>query len=408
MFKLIKANQNTIIQVSIKLLALSLGILTTRWVNLHLVNQRVDLERILAVCNIFLALTGFGIPQLLYKAYSNKTQDLKDYWATVNILKIGLYFVSSAIIFLIFPLVNISSCLFLFGIYTAQYILASDLHFKSVSDTNGRSRFYSISDLCGKISSIIFLYVGILFFPLQSATVYVWAFVLANLFTLGLDAYFQRASTGWGKFRLDYLKKDLLNILICVLTSLFMTAYLRTLPLFMGDLSPNIYGSYGNSQKIIDLWCVIPAITMPVLVSKMYQNLKNNPTNKNKIFQKNILLVLSLGICLYLLANFTAPLVVFLIGGSKYTNTINILDIQSLILIIYPFLYFFGSYFLIIGKMKYDLFISIIVGTISLISMYFLNKFIGYNGLFIGLTIGYFGDFLVKTMLFIRNYNKTI
>jgi ABC-type maltose transport system permease subunit len=58
--------------------------------------------------------------------------------------------------------------------------------------------------------------------------------------------------------------------------------------------------------------------------------------------------------------------------------------------------------------MKYDLFISIIVGTISLISMYFLNKFIGYNGLFIGLTIGYFGDFLVKTMLFIRNYNKTI
>jgi O-antigen/teichoic acid export membrane protein len=396
------------IQVIVKIFALSLGIFTTRWTNIEFnTNDRAALEIVFSISAIILAMTSLGFPNLLYKTYINKDKNLSDYWATINSLKIIFYFISIPVVVILGTIFKVTDFYLLIGVFTAQYILATDLHFKSVSDTNGRALYYSVSDLIGKIISILALYIGIVIVP-HAVTVYIWAFIIANVITITFDAYFQKDFTNWGKLRLDYIKSDLKDIFIFFLSNIIMTSYLKTIPLFLMNYDANTIASYGNSQKIFDLWCVFPAIIIPVLVSKMAAKIAIDPSNKlrrSMIINKYALLVGGFACGLFAISIFTAPLVINIIGSNKFTYTGEIFNIQAVSLLVFPFLYFFGNYFLVINKIKYELFIAVCVAIISLLLITSLGRLYGYKGFILGLTSAYFTEFILKVILYIRNKN---
>ena len=407
-----------LLQVTIKILALSLGIFTTRWVNINFsISERANLETVFSISALMLAVIGFGTPNIIYKLYLNKDKyvgSLASYWSTINLFRVICFIVSLPIIYLIGSMWGVSNWLFLYGVYTVQFILELDLHFKSISDTNGRAVYYSISDFLSKAIIVILLYGGIYLLPRNVIEIYVFVYAIANLGTVFLDMYFQRASVKWGVIKWGLLKNLRSELSVMFLSNIVMAIYLRTLPLFLKGYSDNIIASYGNSQKVFDLWSVIPAITVPVIVAKMVNQLKelensnsesdtkNNQQKRDQILKKNILICLGFGVSLAVVSVITYPIISVLVGLEKYTLTRNFYLIQVFGLTIFPLLYFFGNYFLFLNKEKYQLVAAISTAILTIGSILILNHYLGYFGAIIGLTLGYIFEFLIKLILFIR------
>ena len=401
-----------LLQVGIKVLALSLGIFTTRWINLNFsVGERANLEMVLSISALMLAFISFGTPSIIYKLYLNKDKygdKLGNYWSTINLFKTLCFLASLPIVYLLGSIWGISNWFFLYGVYIVQFVLETDLHYKSISDTNGRAVYYSISDFAGKLFVVILLYLGIYFLPKNVIEIYVFVYALANLGTVLLDSYFQRNSVKWGFIQWSLLKNLKSELFYMLLSNVVMTIYLRTLPLFLRGYSDNVIASYGNSQKVFDLWSVIPAITVPILVSKMTSKLnKSNQIEQTQILKKNILICFIFGLGLVVFSVITYPIISILVGLEKYTLTRNFYFIQVFGLTVFPLLYFFGNYFLFKNKEKYQLVVALLGAFLTIFSISILNYYFSYYGAVVGLTGGFIFDFLIKLILFLRYQKKS-
>jgi hypothetical protein len=397
-----KFGLNLIGQVSIKFLAIALGIYTTRWLITNLSPETFETYNLILGYNaVILSLVNFGLPLLVQKYYTN-TQDsskIKDFWTTFGVLRIITYFAGLAFIFLTFPLSQTNELGYIIGIFTAQYILIADLNYRSVCDSKGRSWQFSTTDFIGKLLLVILL--------LSFSVINFWEkivplefFILSSIFSylvsLAIDAYWQREYTGLGRFDLQIFRENLKPIFYLFLSTSLVGFYLMTDRIFLKYFGYDefVVNGYSNAFKIFDLVAVVPGLTMPAIASLVKGKIDTNQPNmttgfstklpgfskkiKNTFSNKQIILLewtiisLLLGLFLSITILIFDPIIIQVLDPNlKYPLTFDALSIMALGMIPMAPIIFLANLLVFLHGEKFDLLVVAVTSSLSIL-MYFL------------------------------------
>ena len=95
------------LSVVIKFTAIGVAVLIARWQNVYLDPQSLrDFNLTLAYLAIILGIVNFGVPQILYKLYTNETDQTKlnDIWSTFLVVRLLSFLVGVLVILVTFKL----------------------------------------------------------------------------------------------------------------------------------------------------------------------------------------------------------------------------------------------------------------------------------------------------------------
>jgi O-antigen/teichoic acid export membrane protein len=374
--------KKTLLQVGIKFLAIACGIFITRWqVNNFNTQDFANYSLILAYNSIVLMAVSWGLPQIIQKVFTNRENtnlnnaevgklpldkelsakadwgfqsdaaangdtvvaatinqfNVSNFWTTTVILRLTSYLVGLVIIFFTYKLSQTTDLIAIIGIFTAQFILLSDLAFRSIADSNNKSWQFSVTDLIGKLVLVGLMYVSVQFF-MPSIIGFALISILAYSCSLILDGFWQRKNYSWGKFDFAIIKMEIGAIGFLTLADIVNGLYSKTDLLFLRYFNFDLFqvASYSNAYKLFEIATIIPGLTMPVLASILRKKL-----NSGEITKKNLIkyygIAIGVGILTTLAVNLFAQTGIWLIDPSGKYDSLNLLRILSLILIVlYP------------------------------------------------------------------------
>lgn len=269
-----------LISIGIKFLAIFAGLGVNRWLNQYVSPDGLRIYNLILVfTSIILGASTFGIPELVQKHYthSNSKNGNKEFWTTLTVFRVFQYFISVALIFILYPFSRTEQPWLIVGIFTAQYILLFDSNFRSISDAFNKNWQFSSTDLVGKLLLLGGLYGYIRFFNGQNEfIIFIWISIFAYFCQFLLDWYINHDHIGISRFKLKILKDNYKNFLYLGVTTLIMGLYSSTDKWFIdyfGFSEFEIVG-YSNAFKLIEISLVVPSLIGPTLATISKQKLQ--------------------------------------------------------------------------------------------------------------------------------------
>lgn len=325
-----KLNQETLsvkkmtllgLNVGIKFLAVGLGFYTSFWLNSYLNSEELRLYNlIISFTPVVLSLIDMGLPSLMQKAYTNDyhpdkegvqengpNQKIRDIWTTLNIIRLATYGIGFVLIFMLQRLSNVDDLGLILLIFTAQYILLTDLNYQAVCNAVDKAWQYSITDFISKATLII----GLLLFAfgwtnnitspfyysasgsinISGAISPVWYFaivsLLANLVAIFADGFWQRKHTKWGRFQWAIVKGTLAPIILLSVGKIIFSSYLTTHRLFLDRfVDSEVLNGYTNASRLLEIATIVPALTMPTIASIVQRQFIAGDSQNQLVFDK--------------------------------------------------------------------------------------------------------------------------
>jgi len=379
-------------QTFIKIIATALGLYTTRWLIGH--TSGADYNSYLVVIDyaqIILAVIDLGIPRIVQKFYTNSKDDaeIPAFWTAFTWLRVFSYFFGIVLIGLSFKFSSIDNLGFILAIFSLQFILVSDLAFRSICDAKGHTWQFSVTDLANRLLLVFGLIAydilklgnnGLNYFLIVTAISYVFG-ILA-------DSIWQRKFYSFGPLDLGILKKYARPIIYLALSGFTVATYFQTRKIILNNYGydADIVNGFGNAEKIFTLVGIVPGLTMPMIASKVKKRLDEGQLSTlgewfklkfNWSVTKSILsewltytfilsLVLTIGTLLF------GPLIIWLIDTQgKYMSAYQVLPILSLGILPFTVVIFLANLIIFLNGEKYELYGTTILAVIGL-SLYFL------------------------------------
>ncbi|HSX39224.1 MAG TPA: flippase [Candidatus Saccharimonadales bacterium] len=287
---------------------------------------------------LFFIIVDFGINAIATKELSEKWENAEHYLGNILILRIGmsaLIMMLAAATLMFFPY----SPQLKFGIYLCLFLILTQALYATTNIVFQVKLRYDLSTIGYIIGSVaILILVVVLSYLKVSVTWVSFSYVIGGLITFLVNLYF--------------IKKLNLNIKISVDKTLWKYLFVQSFPLglmfifsqinFKADsimisvlrLPSSLHLSntesvavYGLPYKIFEVTLVIPTFFMnavyPVLIRHMLQGKKK----LQNTFMKSLLALFSFGLVSGLLGFVFAPLAIRFLGGSQFTQSIDVLRI---------------------------------------------------------------------------------
>jgi O-antigen/teichoic acid export membrane protein len=374
-----KLLNSVFLNLFIKSSALVLGILSNRWLVSFL--PEADLNSyyvIVAYTTFILQSLNLGVYILIQKFYTNKEyqNDLPDIWATFNIFKFFTYFIGTIVIlstYNLFLSAGNQRLYFILIIFTSQFLLEIDSHYKAVCDSRNRAWQFSFTDFVSKIIFLVILYsIGFSIKDEFLFRFYIWTFFSISFISLITDYFWQKKDTKWGKFKFSILKENFPSIIFLILTNLCIALYDNTDRLFLEyfNSSKEVIIGYSNTYvNIFEKAKIIVSMTIPMMASFAKQQLDKKlksetdsdaPENKQKLFKKTFFerhktilkifsFVLIIAVATFFAILVFGPIILRLIDSKqRYDLSFKVLPLLALSIV--P--YFIYAYFFVLINFK--------------------------------------------------------
>ena len=408
--------------VSIKFLAVFLGFYSTKWfINLS-TSEYASLNLITAYTPIVISIVSFGIPELIQKYYTIKSNKykLEDIWTSLSFLRLISYFIGILLILLSFKASKVDNLIYILGIFTAQYILIIDANYRSVCDAKNISWQFSLTDFLSKFLLVVFLYLG-LYFKLTNLTFFIIISIISYSIGLILDAFLQRKITRLGKLSIGFLKENFKSIIFLSLSTILFSTYTTTDRLFIKYFNFNdlVLNSYSIAYRVFEIIIIIPSLTMPILVSRVQPYLHTDKTYilrkfgkfGNKLLWEVIVLNFVFGVCLTIGLFMSSRFILDILGAlNTYPDSENILKILSFGLLLLPNAIFMSLITIFLGGEKFQFYTGIFLSVTTILGyLIFIPTYGAVGAAFTSIFTGFLDFFLLKIpflLVIIKRHGK--
>ena len=402
--------------IFIKSLALGISLYTSRWLVVNLNSKEFATYNVsLAYIATLLPFLIFGIPHVVHKFYTNKysVDEKNSFWTTISLLRLGTFFIGLLLIFLTYKITRIENLNTILLIYISNFILITDLNYKSITDSVGKSWQFMSTDLLSKISLFIFIFV---YSSLQLRYSQIDYFLYASIISYGLslfaDSFIQNKYIGFGKPRFKIFRENFKTIFFISAALIFSSLYTATDKLIMSwfELGDSAINSYSNAYRVYDTILFIPGVLIPMIASIAKKQMDNHKGADVKFRQRIFLKYLFLSFLVGLATTFVtlilgSPIIKVIDPLSQYSSTLQILPILVLAI---PFLSsaVYISYLMVFIEVeKYDVIVAFLAGIFGFVAYYFaIQKFSFYGAAIVTILI-YIVDLFIKFVL-LRNSIK--
>lgn len=411
----------TLVQLTTRGATLVLGLLTSKWLITFLSPGQYREYSLITdfLTGWIIAIITFGIPQFIYRFYSNSDLDklnlktsekFTQYWSTMMFLRGISFLVGIFLMFVGLYFLKIDNFTAAILVFTAQFIMIADQSFRSITDATGRSHLYGITDFVAKFLIVFLLYFISYLMKITVDLAFLGIIlIIGNLFSFILDSIFNFKFFGFGKINFTILKESFPSIfqftLISLLSFLYIASFPATLNYFQVD---NIeYGSFVNAYfRIFFAVTTFATILIPNVATAFKKSLETkNKTQLYRSVQKLLFIILGS----YLICIFAGPVIIYLIdSGTKYYFTFNYLLYLTPVMGIYVLNYFIFSVTTLFHKEKNDLLIVILLLFFSILLQFILIPTFGAFGAVLVFNITMVLDFILKFRLFYSVYKSKI
>lgn len=405
-------NKNNILltlSVVIKFLSIGVALLVSRWQNVYFSpNLLSEFNITLAYLAIILGIINFGIPQMLYKYYSNNRDiaKLMDFWTTFVFFRGCSYIIGLIIILITYRFSGVNNLFMVLGVFSAQFILLADQSFRSVVDSQDKSIRFSSTDMLGKLILVFLLYSATyLNFISKENTLSVFIFISIITYCLIyiLDFIVNKDLVNFSKISFSLLRKNFKSIVYLSLPTFFIVTSLDRIILGHIKVSDFELIGYSNGIKLLEVANVLPALVIPVLASRFSLKQKLN-TSKKKLFDRYFLYTFliassySLGYLLFssIILRVIDPKLLFFDYSLRTILPFAICTFLSFfVLLVY-------NINIINHKEKSELYIYIIISTLYVISFLSLIPLFGADGAIFSHLVVYSVSFVIRVFQLIK------
>ena len=419
--------------IVIKFWAVAIGLYTSRWMiaNIDKV-QLAEFNVLLSFVAVIYALIHFGIPITIQKHFTSSPKESNaELWTSMFFLRLISFPVGLFLIYILLPFTGSANLLLAFAIYSMGFFLIADLSYRAVTDSNGNSWQFSITDLVSKV----FIVSGLIFYVrsgsvlnIQSLYYFIIISTIGNCLAVFLDFLWQAKHIQWGKWSWEVIKANR-NVLFFVGGINAISAlYTTTDKIFLQNFgaSPEIINGYSNGYKILDLATIIIGLSMPIIASftkrrmdeRTVGKLEQNVSKFLKLFGKTLapkplvftsFLLISFGIGLisFVGMNLFGPLIIRIIDPlSKYPQAILSLQILSFSLLPAPINFLIGYTLHFTGGEKYDFLSYIIILSSGILMYVLLIPAFGFVGAALATSLIYCVELFTKVFVLISQKAK--
>lgn len=401
--------------IGLKFFSISLGILIYRWLNQNLsIGDLSNLNIITAYIAVITGIIQLGIPTLVQKYYTNLSDDLEKYkkWTELNLIRFISFFLGLFLIFCTYKIFGIYDFSLVFIIYCTQFILITDLSYRSVLDVYNQSWKYSLTDLIGRFILVVSIYSiskGVFTVGLTSLfTIYLLFNLISVIFPFIIDFFWHFKKTRPTSFSVEYLLQDLKPMLILGISALLAGVFMTTDKLFLKNFgfSDTVINGYSNAYKLFELSMVIPGLSIPIIATRVKAKADLIKISKDKrIFIFKVLSIVSavglfVGVGFYILS----PAFLKLIDPkSLYIDN----SLQYLIFFAISLVCVFGSQLIssvtiFYSKEKYEIFIFLFHAIVGLTLYYILIGNYGAYGAALTTMIIFIEDITIRIILLFK------
>ncbi len=355
------------LQVIIKLIAVAIGIISSRWLNEYLSSdQRSLFTSVSAVAIFVVGIIEFGLPRLIQKYFTNihNQQQIGHYWSTMWLLRLFSLVLAIPVLLVSNSLFKINDFWLLLSLFLTQFILISDQNFRGLLDAKGKGFVFSITDLVGKLTLITGLYflVGRLLEQFGGQTgiwTFVWSAGIGYGLSLLLDWFLTRKIVWFKSPKWSIIKDNYQQIGLLTVASLVATTYVRTDVLYLNwfGASGDTLNGYDNAFKLYEVATVAPGVLIPTVASQLKKLIDQAKTTieKKKLIQKYLILSGFFGLgctsAVWILGN----LGLWLTGASsRYPLASQYLPILAVSLLFFPGVILVSNLFIFFGREKLE------------------------------------------------------
>ncbi len=392
-----------VLQITIKLGAIGLGVFTNRWLNQYLpAIERADYAVATSFTTIAVSFVSFGISNHVQKFFTSRefSHNRDQLFSMSLVARVASYFVGIVFILCTFWLVDSQILGLIIGLYTAQFILLADISFKSITDSFGNSWQFSITDFGSKLALVGSLY-GLVFWSkdLANLTTFVWISIVVYFGAFIADFLWQKKHFRLVRFPLSLFKKHTKSMLYLGVSAFLYALYSRFGIFLIDSNDYNAKNAFDNAIKIYEI-CTVPAsLLVPILVSKIKIEHDNGQKLWNSI-RKYFEICFGASLLIFGLCFLLAYPMVWIVGADKFPLTVEYFQILSFGLIIVPFVWFLGQLSIIFNQEKNELISTLANCTFGIVSLLALNRAFGYSGILYAFVLTLVFDLIFKFILF--------
>ena len=406
-----------ILQISLKFVAVALGIFTLRWINGSLSeNARSEVAVIIAFTTATVNCIDFGVPRLIQKFYTNIQEHRQDdsFWTSMMVLRIFTFFISIPFLVAGYYLLGIKDIWIMFGIFGCQFVILSDISYRSVLDAKGKGFLFSMTDIIGKaiLLSGLFLFSKI-FLGLPFLWIFIISSLLGYLISFGIDGWLTRKYIKIGKFDWRVLQENKTQISLLIFSGLIAASYSGTDILFLNffDQSNTIVNGYDNAYKMYVIATIAPGVAIPTLASHLKKKINNskNSSDKKNYIKKYFVGAIGFGVLCFITLRLFGDIALWIVGANiKYPTSTKFLPILGLSLIVLPLVILISNLFVFFEKEALEAKSVLLMAIFSFICYFVLVKNFGGYGASIALVLTLSFDLFIKTYLFWKHIYKKI
>jgi O-antigen/teichoic acid export membrane protein len=399
------------VQIVSKIGFLAIGLLMNRWIITYLSLEEYAIYNVVndSLLPFMTVLLTLALSSIIQKQYTNTEfnsetrQSFANMWTTFFVMRLMTFGLGVGILTLLNEIFSFADIRIILLLFTTQSIILFDWNYRAVCDALGRTWMFNLTDIATKAVTLAVLYGLIWSGIIPSILLYGSIMIGGVLLNVGLDMYFHKTYTPWGKFDMTIILENIQPMITLSLTGIITYFYLFSFQLnlqFWGVNSTDI-NTFSNAYNRLFLTFVsIPAIIMPNIATRLTQLLKKGQYKQS---QKLYLTVLALSIIYGLLYYITVPIVLNILDPNQlYPEVINLVRILSFGIVLYPSIHLFGPLFIFFHKEKYELGVATILAIIGMSLQFILIPQWGIQGLIYGILITISIDFLLKLTLFAR------
>jgi O-antigen/teichoic acid export membrane protein len=375
---------NTIFQFGSKIISVLLSLASVSLLTRYLGAEKYGwFTLVFTYISFFTTLADIGYNQTIVREYSRETERSNEIYSTLfnfKLILIGFSILLALIGLLFFPYIVTVKTAIIIGIAA---VAISNLGSYGTSILQSQLRLDTVALLDIFVKAVTVAFIAI-FIHAQLSFYYIVASVLiGNIFGLIIE-YFTIKEWIVFKFSINkVLIKKILKISIPVgITAFLSLLYFKVDTLMLSLMrSAEEVGIYGLSYKVLEnilmLWGLFMASIFPLL-SKYHGN--SSVTKYKNLLTKTLSLLIGVSIVIIVCGNVFAPLVMRILGGSKFYSSMAPFKI---LLWAVPLLFLDNVFYNVIlsfGKTKHlivPLIISLIVNV--LINLYAIPRY-GYIG----------------------------
>ena len=393
-----KVASNTIYQLIGKVVSMSITILTTVIVTRAYGREGFgEFNLMQNFPALFFIIVDFGINAIATREISQDWEKSVKYFVNVLFLRVVI-----SILFILFCIISLQffpySVLLKFGIYLSLFLILTQALFTTTNIIFQAKLRYDLSTI-GYIFGSILILIFVLIFTVLKLPVYLvnFSYVIGGIGAFLINLFFVRkVLKESGKDLI--ISKDLIDI------DLIKLLLVQTLPLglmfifsqinFKADSIlisimrlPSEYNLnntesvaiYGLPYKIFEVSLVVPTFFMNAAYPILVRHMMEGKIKLKNTFFKSITILAGMGISASILGIILAPLAVEILGGSQFSQSVEVLKILFLGLVVFYLTQPLSWLIVTLGRQKFLPYIYLVSAVFNVsANIYFIPRYSFY------------------------------